>query len=206
MGPSVIIVAGFLGFGYFFYQEINKARLETDKQLQNRLEVAQNQLVQTYEKIGGMSDQLIENIRSLMELNAEIDKDVETSRKELAKLETEGRQALAKLETETREEVREAKEEADEARREAIEVREELTKLSTDLTRRERDAESRIQELSGKRKELDVEIAAPSVMRTFDAVSSIAPPSPVPDASLKRPLPAPEIVKLLPDNEIVKPN
>lgn len=87
VGPTAIVVAGFLLFGYFFYIEVNKAKLQVDKQLQTELEAAQKQLVTTYEKMGSMSDQLIKNIEKLLELYTKVGEDIEKGRLRLKEVE-----------------------------------------------------------------------------------------------------------------------
>jgi len=94
LGPSAVVVTGFLIFAYFFYQEVNKARVETDAQLQAQVKAAQEQLVDTYEKIAGMSDQLITNVSNLIQLNATVDTEIESNREKLAELERESRTTL----------------------------------------------------------------------------------------------------------------
>jgi peptidoglycan hydrolase CwlO-like protein len=147
IGPSAIVVAGFLVFGYFLYQEINKARVEADKQLQERdkqlqerLDTAQKHLVETYDKIAGMSDKLIENVNSLLTLSADIDKAVKKRRDELKKAE-KGVEAA-------RREAAEAKNQVEAERKWAEEVR--LKKEET-----ERQLQAQNQRLDDLRDEAD---------------------------------------------------
>jgi hypothetical protein len=76
IGPAAIIVAGFLIISLLFYQEINEVKSETDKLVRERTEFAQKQLVETYQTMGGMSSQLINNIGNLLKLRREIDVEI----------------------------------------------------------------------------------------------------------------------------------
>ena len=87
MGPVIVIVAGFLVAVYFFQIEVNNARLEADKQSQERVDTAQKALERTYKAIGGMSDQLIENVESLLKLRKDIDDDLQRRRTNLEDIE-----------------------------------------------------------------------------------------------------------------------
>lgn len=87
VGPTAVVVAGFLFFGYFFYVELTKARQHVDAKLEAERDKAREQLVATYEKMGGMSDKLIKNVSDLLELSAKVDEDVEKSRERLKQVE-----------------------------------------------------------------------------------------------------------------------
>lgn len=139
IGPSTIVVGGFLILIIFLYREVNEARISADAQLQDRLSTAQQQLVETYQKIGSMSNQMIENTRDLLELNSEIDQQIEERRRELQKSNT-----LAI----------EAKEEAEAAKTVAATAKQEAT-LAEQKTQRQREQSF---DLDERRKELQVEI------------------------------------------------
>lgn len=76
VGPTTIVVAGFLVFTYFLYTEINRARETANKQLAESLSLAQNQLVENTRKLGDMSATLITNITNMLELNEEANKKI----------------------------------------------------------------------------------------------------------------------------------
>lgn len=101
IGPSAIIVGGFLVFSFLFYQEINKVRLDTDKLLQEKTETAQNQLVETYQRMGGMSSQLISNIDNLLKLRREIDVEIGKTKTEVHAAETQVKRLKTQLNNQT---------------------------------------------------------------------------------------------------------
>lgn len=148
LGPSVIVVGGFLAFAYYFYKEVNEARQDADVQLQNRLKVAQEQLVQTYDKMGGMSDQLIQNIQDLLALNQRVDLEVE-----------ENRTRLRKVEEQIKQELESAEREAEEARRETEQAERDLERLSAEIDAKRAEMRAEVQRLEDTRKSLAQKIA-----------------------------------------------
>ena len=178
IGPTAVVVAGFLLFALLFYQELNQARAQADEQLQRRLSTAQEQLIQTYEKIGSMSEQMIGNIGSLIDLNNTIDGEIEDSREHLRALETEAKadleaarkeaqearrdaeaaKAEAKAATTTADEAKEkveiAKSEMEKAKREAERAGSEATKARTDVRQAKKEVESAITKAESARKEM----------------------------------------------------
>lgn len=92
IGPATIVVGGFLAFAFLFFQEVNKARTEADAQLQQRLVTAQEHLIDTYDKIGGMSDQLIANVGSLLKLSVEINEQIDQTEAEAGQARVEASQ------------------------------------------------------------------------------------------------------------------
>ena len=102
IGPTTIVVGGFLFFAYIFYQEVNKARIKTDELHQKQLTTAREQLITTYEKIGGMSDQLIANINNLLELSTKIDERIASSHLNLYELNNQLKAARDEAERATR--------------------------------------------------------------------------------------------------------
>lgn len=164
IGPATIVVGGFLILAFLFYQEVNKARLEADAQLQERLVTAQKELIQTYQKIGGMSDQLITNIHGLLKLNTKIDNEIEESRSRYDRLHE---REQANLEN-ARDQAMKAKEQADQARAKAEEARIEARQARAEADQAKEDAKEAIAEqqatnryladLDDRRKSLQVEI------------------------------------------------
>lgn len=124
LGPTTVVVIGLLGFAYFLYTEINTARLETNKQLQNSIEVAQQQLVDNTIKMGDMSEKLIININNMLELSEKVDKKIDESReiyqKQLNKIQKEMEDSTKRLE--------ESERQVKVARTEIVHLTEELEK------------------------------------------------------------------------------
>ncbi len=146
IGPAVIIVGGILVAGFFFYREVTTARSEADKDLQEKLDQAQTQLISTYNNMAKMSEQQINNVQRLLLLNEQIDKDVEASRDRLRaqELETTDRLRLA------REAEASALKAADEAHRQ-------INFLTSELESKNKDIQVRLSELGKVRRELDSE-------------------------------------------------
>ena len=139
IGPAAVIVAGILVAGYFFYSEINTARLEADAQLQKKLEAAQTQLVATYEKMSSMSGQLIGNIDKLMDLNSKIQTQVDDARSKLGN-------AGQKLETAEREAAQ------------AEQARQILEQRNLEIKQRQAQTQATLATIELKKKQLDDEI------------------------------------------------
>ena len=139
IGPAAIIVAGVLVAGYFFYTEVNRARLDADVQLQQKLTVAQDQLIQTYEKMSSMSDQLIGNISSLMELNSTINSQIDDARGRLGEL-------SQKLE------------DAERLAASAQQARQSLELRNAEMRQRQEETQQTLAMIEARKKKLEVEL------------------------------------------------
>ena len=132
LGPTTVVVVGFIGLSVFLYTEINKARFEADEQLRDSLASAEAQLVENTSKMGEMSEQLIDNISNMLELGERVDIKIEKVREEM----TTSAEALK------------------EAKRQVKEAQAKIGDLAAGLDRKL----SELKDLRNERKQLTVEI------------------------------------------------
>ena len=74
LGPMAIMVLGFLAFIVFIYLDTKEDSKEQNKFLIESLEKSQDQIVNNTKKMGEMSQKMIENIGSLLELRTTVTK------------------------------------------------------------------------------------------------------------------------------------
>lgn len=152
LGVPAIIVGALLFAFFMFSQMIADAQLRADKQNQEKLDKAQQALIETYSSIGDLSKQQISNVKELLSLNEQVAKTTEEGR-----LKLEGLRARA---DEHESAAEKARLEADRFGEQAAAAQAKLDALNEDTALRKRQAERELKNLLNAKGKLQLEYDA----------------------------------------------
>ena len=161
LGPTAIVVVGFLAFTFFLYIQIKEESKEENKLLIASLKDAQNQIVNNTKKMGEMSEKMIKNINSILTLRDTVDKNATAQKNKfdahLEKLQGQLDDSKGAL-ISTQENIQSAKTIHADLLTEIEKTKEELSAHEKELADREKrlkEEEASAQLLEDKRKELE---------------------------------------------------
>jgi len=137
---------------------IDNARLEATKKAEAELEAARDKLITTYNSLGSLSEQQIENIKKVLEVNKQVTLDIEEQRGKLSLLEKEianreGELAAARVEN------AKLNDEQAKAKAELEAARVELAARQVDVEKRAKETERLSSELAAKQRAIDTQQA-----------------------------------------------